>query len=627
LRGLTAPPTATIPANAISATFAIATGVWITDQSGVLTAAYNGSSQSVSLSLGAASAISSLNCDPTTLGANAEGQCTVTLSRPAAGAGESVALNSTGLPGLIVPAVVPVTSNSTTGPFTVHTGAVTAEQNGTLTASYNNSSQTLNVRLASALAVSSLHCDPATLGANAVSHCTVTLSKPATAPGAVVMLNSDGVPSLTAPASVRITAGSITGPFTARTGAVGTDQNGTLTATYNGTSQSETFKLTPDLMISSLECSAATLGANSTSDCTVTLSSPAPANGVSVLLSNNELPGLEAPVSLFVTAGSTSGTFSISSGAIPLEQYGKVTASYADSSKAIGIRLTRQTVISGLQCSPSTLGAGSTSECKVTLSRNVPEDGSLVTLSSSGLPSLGVPASVSLTAGSIGLFTVNAGDLAGDQNGTVTAVMNGTSRSVHLNLSATTAISSVECSPAILGANAASNCTVILSNPAPEPGATIELSTTGLSNLSVPETVSVPPGSATITFTASTGPLTGDQRGALTAVYNGSSKTANVSVSAETVISEILCSVTTLRSHVRGNCTVRLSAAVEEPATIALTSKLPGTAVPEVMLVPAGTATGSFEIVTSNIDAYVTGLVTAAYKGSSQSVTLRLSED
>src|SRR5436190_5640587 len=110
---------------------------------------------------------SSLQCSPTVLGANASGNCTVTLSKAAGSGGAVVSLSSTGLSGLTVPASVTVAANATTASFPISTGAITADQSGSVTASYGGALQSMNMSLVTAMVVSSLQCNPTTLGANA----------------------------------------------------------------------------------------------------------------------------------------------------------------------------------------------------------------------------------------------------------------------------------------------------------------------------------------------------------------------------------------------------------------------------------------------------------------------------
>jgi trimeric autotransporter adhesin len=636
LSNMALPRVAAVPAGSTTGTFTISTFSISSNQTGSVTATYNGSSQSTPLTLtvSAAVVVSSLQCSPTTLGANASGTCTVTLSAPAPQGGASVTVASGSSNGssafpspsnsFTMPSSVMVAANATTASFPISTGAVSVDQNGLVTASYNGSSQSVIVNLVAPAVVSLLQCAPTTLGPNANSNCTVTLSKAASGSGVSVVLGSSGLSALTVPATVMVTAGSTAGPFTVSTGAVGADQNGTLTASYNGTSQSVNMNLTAATVISSLQCNPTTLGPNASSNCTVTLSKAASGSVVSVVLSSSGLPALTVPATVTVTAGSTTGPFTVSTGAVGVDQNGTLTASYNGTSQSVNVSLAAAIVISSLQCNPTTLGPNASSNCTVTLSKAVPAGGVVVTLNSSGLPALTVPASVTVAAGAIGLFTVSTGPLGVDQNGTVTASYNGTSQSVNVSLAAAAVISSLQCSPTTLGANTGSNCTVTLSKAAPAGSAVVGLTNTGLPGLSVPSSVTVAVGSTTAPFTVSTGSLSANQNGTLTATYNGSSQSVAFSLSATTVISSLQCSPTTIGSQSTSNCTVTLSAPASSAALIVLSSSLPNVAYPRVTVVPAGSTTVAFTITTFTIASNITGPLTATYNGSTQCVTLNL---
>lgn len=625
LSALTMPASVTVAAGSSKATFTVSTGSVSADQSGTISASYSGSSQSTSISLVAPAAISSLQCNPATLGANASSTCTATLSKAAPSTGASISLTSTGLSGLTVPANTTVAAGSSTTSFTVSTGALSSDQSGTLTATYNGTSQSANLSLAMATVVSSLRCTPTTLGSNATSNCTVSLSKAASGNGAVVTLAGTGLTGLTLPPSVTVAAGSTMAPFTLSTSAVGTDQNGTVSASYNGTSQTVNITLAATTVISSLGCTPSTIGAGTSSTCTVTLSKAAPDGGAIVTLSTSGLASLTVPASVTVTAGSTNGSFAATAGNLTSDQNGIVTATYNGTSQTVSLTVTAATVISSLVCSPTTLGASGSSTCTVTLSVGAPAGGIAVALAKSGLTSLTVPASINVPQGiASAMFTAQAGDFSTDQNGILTATYQNSSKTTNMNLSAALVISSLQCNPSTLGENSTSSCSVVMSKAAPAGGAVVALTSSGLSGLMVPASVSVAAGAATGAFTVSSGALSSNQNGTLTAAYNGSSKTVNMSLTADSVISSLTCDRTTLHSYDSVNCTVILSAITKNSAKVALTSTLPKLATPRTVMIAPNSKTGTFVISTTKIDNTQTGQLTASEKGDTESLVITI---
>jgi hypothetical protein len=302
-------------------------------------AAYNGTSQSVNFTLTGKSVVSSLVCDPMTLGANTTTTCTVTLSTAPDTSAAQVKLSKSGLSSLVLPTSVTVSSDATSAVFNASVGTLSADQNGILTAAYNGSSQSANLSLAAALVISSLHCSPTTLTANSSSTCTVTMSKNAAAGGAQVTLGSSGLSALLVPSSVTVAAGSNTATFQISTGGLTTSQSGALTATYGSSSKTVGINLSAQTVVSSLVCTKTTLGPNDTAYCTVTLS--APVNDAAVAISSN-LSNLGVPRVVYVTAGSTSAGFKISTFNVTTNATGHLTASYNRSSQSVAVSLVTQ---------------------------------------------------------------------------------------------------------------------------------------------------------------------------------------------------------------------------------------------------------------------------------------------
>ena len=85
--------------------------------------------------------------------------------------------------------------------------------------------------------VSSLACNPTSLGQNAVSTCTVTLTQTAPTGGSSVTLTNNNA-SLTVPASVTVAAGATSATFSATAAAsIASNQSATVTATLGSSSQ------------------------------------------------------------------------------------------------------------------------------------------------------------------------------------------------------------------------------------------------------------------------------------------------------------------------------------------------------------------------------------------------------
>ena len=141
--------------------------------------------------LGTTPVVNDVSCAQSVLNTPGSTMCTVALSMPAPTAGVLVTLSSNDA-SLGVPSAVTVASGSTSGIFTVSSGAVATSQSATITGSYSGTSASTSLTLAPpVITVSGLHCSPANLSSGATSICTVTLALPALAGGAAVALSSN----------------------------------------------------------------------------------------------------------------------------------------------------------------------------------------------------------------------------------------------------------------------------------------------------------------------------------------------------------------------------------------------------------------------------------------------------
>ena len=153
---------------------------------------------------------------------------------------------------------------------------------------------------------SSLSCNPTSLISLGVSICTVQLSRDVFNSRAVQLSADSSL--LTIPAAVLVPGGAASAVFIATAGLVTTSQNVTITASFYG-SASVTLTINP-VLLSQLSCDPVTLNADSTSTCTMALTSPAPAGGVTVGVSSDG-PALSMPSSVSIPASSSTATFPV----------------------------------------------------------------------------------------------------------------------------------------------------------------------------------------------------------------------------------------------------------------------------------------------------------------------------
>src|ERR1017187_6626626 len=372
--------------------------------------------------------IGSLGCNPSTLAPSGSSLCTVAVS---SSTGTTVSLGSSSA-NLVVPASVEISAGAASTTFNATAKAFTADQTATITASLNGSSKSASISLVAPLAISSLQCAAASLASNGNTTCTVTLSKPPSSDTLVALANNAS-PALTVPASVTVLANATSATFAVSTGALTADQTATITASLNVSSKPASISLVAPLVISSLQCAAASLASNANTTCTVTLSQP-PSVNTAVSLANIASPALTVPASATVLANATSATFTVSTGALTADRTATITASLNGSSKPASISLVAPLVISSLQCAAASLASNANTTCTVTLSKP-PSVNTAVSLANSASPALTVPASATVLANATSAtFTVSTGALTADRTATITASLNGSSKPASISL-------------------------------------------------------------------------------------------------------------------------------------------------------------------------------------------------
>ena len=266
--------------------------------------------------------ISSLSCAPAGLNASGSSTCSVTLGRPSPAGGLTLSLVSNDAL-LTVPASVAVAAGSTTATFNAAAGAIIpTNQNATITATLGTSSQTATISLVAPVQVSSLACNPASLGQASASSCTATLTQPAPAGGATLTLASNNA-LLTTPASITVPPTATTTTFTVTAAAIiPHNQNATLTATLGSSSCTAVIGLLAAPVITSATTASGTVGA---------------AFSYQIIASNSPVSytatGLPAGLSINAATGLITGTPSVAGiSAVTLSATnlsGKATASLA----------------------------------------------------------------------------------------------------------------------------------------------------------------------------------------------------------------------------------------------------------------------------------------------------------
>ena len=189
--------------------------------------------------------------------------------------------------------------------------------------------------------------------------------------------------------------------------------------------------------------------------------------------------------------------------------------------------------LSTFSTNPSTVVGGDASSGTVVLSVGAPFGGALIALSSSNPAVASVPATVLAPDNSFtATFTITTFPVTASTTITITAAYNGTTRTATLTVTPNSPLpvlqSVVVNSPVenIAGSQGA----VILSSSAPPGGATVSLSSSNPVVANVPSAVTVFPGDLSVSFSISTTTVTTSTAVTISATYNGTTRTAILTV-------------------------------------------------------------------------------------------------
>ncbi len=448
---------------------------------------------------------------------------------------------------------------------------------------------------------------------------TVTLANPAPAGGATVTLASTDDAAAPVPASVFIAAGQTTGTFTFTTGVTTTGTTVTVTATFQGSSLGASLVISPTpvtIVPASLSFDPPSVAGGASSQATVTLTGPAPKNGLVVALSSSD-PAAQVPASVTVPAGSTSATFTITTSVVTQQVVATVTAS-ANGTSVTGDLTVNAPNLERIALTPRTLPGGQTATGTLTLTLPAPAGGAVIALSSDN-PAAVVPATATIPAGgTTTTFTVTTRPVPKTIIANIKATFANLSQTAQLEVRSAR-ITGVSVAPASLTGGAPATGTVTLDSPsAIAAGLPVSLSSSAPAG-TVPATVLVPLGATTATFPITTAVVPAPVVDTLTATLEGISKTTALTLQPIQATSLILTPANVI-AGVQAVGTVTVNAPAP-PGGLVVTLSQTGVAetLPATATVPAGATTATFTIGTPTAGS---ATIAAVVGGQTRTATL-----
>jgi hypothetical protein len=266
----------------------------------------------------------------------------------------------------------------------------------------------------------------------------------------------------------------------------------------------------------------------------VTLTGAAPSGGAVVTLSKALANGgtgtvpVTIPASVTVPAGQTSASFPITTSAVTATTFVRISAAY--NGVTVNADMTVFTILSHVSFSGNVPG-GTPATGTVTLRIAAPSGGAVVSLSSSNTSLVTVPPSVTVPAGQTSAtFTANTAPVTSTTGVVISASYGGTTVSTTLFLVVSRAVSSVTLNPSSVVGGTSSTGTVTLRAAAPTGNAVVALASSNAVFAVVPNSVVVPAGQTSATFTVNTASVTATTTVVISATYENVTQSATLTI-------------------------------------------------------------------------------------------------
>jgi len=282
--------------------------------------------------------------------------------------------------------------------------------------------------------------------------------------------------------------------------------------------------------------------------------------------------------------------------------------------------------LSSVTITPATVAGGATATLTVSLTSAAPAAGAIVTLSSSS-PVFPAPPSLTVPAGqfsaSVPVLTTS---VTASTPATVTATYNSVSKTATVNVVPVVlpTLTSVTVTPATVAGGASALVRVTLSARAPENGAAVTLASTSPA-FPVPASLTVRQGRRSASVLVQTTSVTASTPVTVTATYNSTSKTANVTVAP--VVLPTLTGVAVEPSSVAGGASASVSVSLSSEAppggvSVTLSSSNSVFPVPATLTVPSGRSSASVEVQTKPVNGSTPVTVIATYNSVSKTANV-----
>ncbi len=188
-------------------------------------------------------------------------------------------------------------------------------------------------------------------------------------------------------------------------------------------------------LLAALALNPASVEGGNSSQGTVTLGGPAPAGGDTVALSSSNPSVASIPTSVFIPAGVTRATFSISTTSVAAATNSMISADLNGVTQTATFTVVPSVVFTSFTLNPTSVFGGNAAQGTVSLQGPAPSGGVTITLSSSNAGVASAPASVTIPAGSSNAtFSVNTQTVTSDSTVTISATVGSVTKTAALTV-------------------------------------------------------------------------------------------------------------------------------------------------------------------------------------------------
>ncbi|HZH98962.1 MAG TPA: Ig-like domain-containing protein, partial [Fimbriimonadaceae bacterium] len=374
---------------------------------------------------------------------------------------------------------------------------------------------------------------------------------------AVLVQLSSGNPAVTVPTAVSVPAGAATADFNVLTSGVSAPLAVTIAATRMAITRTTTLTV-EQAVLERVVLTPAEAYSGNTVQATVSLIGSAPAGGRTVSLNSSNPALASVPSTLAISSGASQAVATISTSPVTSVQTVTISATLDGLTRTADLAL-RPTRVKSVTFAPNPVVGGRSTVGTVQLESPAPSSGFTITLTS--------PSSAISTPSSV---AVPAGARSANFTATTTPVSAVTTRpvyaqdppgfTVHGFLSLVpTELRSLTLTPNEVIGGRSTTGTVALYGTSSSPR-TVTLAS-GSSAISVPPSVTLPPGASELTFSVNTSPVSSDATRYVSATYDGATRSAALTLRVGPSLVSLGISPSSVRGGSSATGTVTLSSA------------------------------------------------------------------